>query len=102
MENAVRERQVDFVICNSGLYVDYAAKYAIRAITTSERSFGAHSSSLFGGAVVVQAENSEIKTFADLRGKRLAAVDPTSFGGCSLRSGSSSARGSIRRWISRV
>jgi signal transduction histidine kinase/CheY-like chemotaxis protein len=81
IEKAVRERRIDFVIGNSGLYVDYAAKYAIRAISTSERSFGPHSSSLFGGAVLVQTENEQIKTFADLRSKRLAAVDPTSFGG---------------------
>lgn len=81
IEKAVRERRVDFVICNSGLYVDYAAKYAIRAISTSERSFGPHATSLFGGVVVVPAKNKEIQTFTDLRGKRLAAVDPTSFGG---------------------
>ncbi len=81
IENAIRKRQVDFIICNSGLYADYATKYAIRAISTSERAFGPHSSSLFGGVVIVRAENEEIKTFADFRGKRLAAVDPTSFGG---------------------
>ena len=81
IEAAVRDHKVDFVICNSGLYADYSSKYAIRAITTSERSFGAHSSSLFGGVVIVRADRDDVKKFSDLRGKRLAAVDPTSFGG---------------------
>jgi two-component system, sensor histidine kinase and response regulator len=81
IEGAVRERSVDFVICNSGLYADYATKYAIRAIATSERSFGAHASALFGGVIIVRAEREDIKTFSDLRGKKVAAVDPTSFGG---------------------
>jgi two-component system, sensor histidine kinase and response regulator len=81
IENAVRERKVDFVICNSGLYADYVSKYAIRAIATSERSFGSHSSSLFGGVVIVREDRQDLKQFADLKGKKVAAVDPTSFGG---------------------
>lgn len=81
IEHAVRDRKVDFVICNSGLYADYVSKYAIRAIATSERSFGSHSSSLFGGVVIVRDDRQDLKQFVDLKGKKVAAVDPTSFGG---------------------
>ncbi len=78
---AVRSKLVDFVICNSGLYVEFQMLNEASAIATSERGSGELAAGLFGGVVFTRADRADIARFADLKGRTFAAVDPKSFGG---------------------
>jgi len=81
IEPAVKAAQVDFLVCNSGMYADFDIKYAVHAIATSEQNWAGKRSSLFGGVVFVRSDRNDISGMEDLRGKTVVAVDPKSFGG---------------------
>ncbi len=81
IEAAVRDRNVDFVVCNPAIYIDLDAKFSIRTVATGVRWQGNMETQLLGGVVITKADRDDITTFKDLKGKRIAAVDPKAFGG---------------------
>lgn len=78
---AVGQGRVDFLLANSSIYVEMEAAHGISRIATIKIPGVGGAYSLFAGVVFCRADRADIQTFADLRGKRLMAVDPQSFGG---------------------
>jgi two-component system sensor histidine kinase TtrS len=78
----VKNRLVDFVIVNSGIYVDLAVRYGARRILTLVNELSSnHRISKFGSVIFTLAENHDIQDLNDLKNHRVAAVHPTSLGG---------------------
>lgn len=79
---AVRQGRIDFVLTNSSYYVELESLYGVSAIATLKNRFdGGPGFSNFGGVLFTRADRQDIRSLADLKRKRFAAVDPSSFGG---------------------
>jgi phosphonate transport system substrate-binding protein len=69
---------IDLTFSNPFIYVKIADRYGARAFARIVEPLGQEN---FRGQIICRADNPNIKTLADLKGKRLIAVDPTSAGG---------------------
>jgi phosphonate transport system substrate-binding protein len=69
---------IDITFSNPFIYVKIAERYGARAFARVVEAGGKEN---FRGEIICRADNPQIKTLADLKGKRLIAVDPTSAGG---------------------
>ncbi|MBM4274902.1 MAG: phosphate/phosphite/phosphonate ABC transporter substrate-binding protein [Deltaproteobacteria bacterium] len=69
---------IDITFSNPFIYVKIAERYGARAFARIVEAVGREN---FRGQIVCRADNRSLKTIADLKGKRLIAVDPTSAGG---------------------
>jgi phosphonate transport system substrate-binding protein len=69
---------IDLTFSNPFIYVKIADRYGARAFARIVEPQGQEN---FRGQIICRADNPRIKTLADLKGKRLIAVDPTSAGG---------------------
>ncbi len=76
--NMVGRGLIDITFSNPFIYVKIADRYGARAFARVVEPGGQEN---FRGQIIVRADNQEIQTLADLKGKRLIAVDPTSAGG---------------------
>ncbi len=78
----VKSKQIDFLITNPGHFVVLAADQPLSALATRERFVpGEPAGVLTFGTVIFTRKASGIRTFGDLKGKRIAAVSPDAFGG---------------------
>lgn len=78
----VRNRMVDFVIVNPGIYVDLSVKYGVRRILTLINNTSTDTGiTKFGSVIFTLNDNDRIRALADIREQRLAAVHQTSLGG---------------------
>lgn len=81
MIQAVKDKQVDFVVANPALYVDLQVNYgAIRTATLVNNAEG-WASERFGSVIFTRADRDDIRRLSDLKGKSFAAVDEQSLGG---------------------
>ena len=78
---AVENNSIDFVIANSGMYVDFEADYGVNRIATLKNLRLGNSYNIFGGVILVKADRQDIETLKDLKGKTFMAVNKTSLGG---------------------
>ncbi|KDE39002.1 diguanylate cyclase/phosphodiesterase (GGDEF & EAL domains) with PAS/PAC sensor(s) [Nitrincola lacisaponensis] len=79
---AIRQRNVDFIIANSSIFVYLEKLYGANAIATLyTRTPDGIAVNHFGGVIFSRVDNSQLRQLNDLKGKRVAAVDETSFGG---------------------
>ena len=79
---ATRQRKVDFIIANSSFFVTLEKLYGASAIATFyTRNADAVAVSKFGGVIFTRVDRADIRLLNDLKDKRIAAVDPSSFGG---------------------
>lgn len=69
---------IDLTFSNPFIYVKIADLYGARAFARIVEPLGQKN---FRGQIICRADDPNIKTLADLKGKRLIAVDPTSAGG---------------------
>lgn len=69
---------IDITFSNPYIYVKIADRYGARAFARIVEAKGKEN---FRGEIICRADNTQIKTLADIKGKRLIAVDPTSAGG---------------------
>ncbi len=76
--NMVGRGLIDFTFSNPFIYVKIADRYGARAFARIVEAVGKEN---FRGQIICRADHPHIKTLADLKGKRLIAVDPTSAGG---------------------
>ena len=76
--NMVERGLIDISFSNPFIYVKIADNYGARAFA---RIVEAKGKEKFRGQIICRADNARIKTLADIKGKRLIAVDPTSAGG---------------------
>jgi PAS domain S-box-containing protein len=78
---AVRNKSIDFLICNPAIYVDLEVRCGVTRTMTLRNLIGTQIVSEFGGVVFCRADRSDIQGLRDARGQRLAATGQTSFGG---------------------
>ena len=76
--NMVGRGLIDLTFSNPYIYVKIADRFGARAFARIVEPLGQEN---FRGQIICRADNPNIKTLADLKGKRLIAVDPTSAGG---------------------
>ena len=81
LREAVRNERLDFILTNPSLYVSLAAEFGVRRLATVELPESLAPEKSIGSTVVVRADRRDIKSLADLRRKRIAAVAPDAFGG---------------------
>jgi two-component system sensor histidine kinase TtrS len=81
LEAAVATREVDFVITNPGHYVTLEARHGVTRVATRTAATADDPAHAVGSAVIVPAARGELRSLADLKGRRLAAVSPEAFGG---------------------
>ncbi len=81
VEAAVGQGKVDFILTNPGIFVSLAARNWVVPLATMNNVIGDESYSQYGGVIFTRSDNDSIQTLADLRGKRVAAVNEASFGG---------------------
>jgi two-component system sensor histidine kinase TtrS len=77
---AVETGEIDFVLTNTGNYVDLEARQGISRIATLRTPTG----SVFGAVIFARADRADIKTLKDLKGKSFMAVQPEGFGGLQM------------------
>jgi phosphonate transport system substrate-binding protein len=76
--NMVGRGLIDITFSNPFIYVKIADLYGARAFARIVEAKGKEN---FRGQIICRADDTQIKTLEDIRGKRLIAVDPTSAGG---------------------
>ncbi|HZV55526.1 MAG TPA: PhnD/SsuA/transferrin family substrate-binding protein [Rhodocyclaceae bacterium] len=81
LSDAVRKREVDFVLTNSTQYVSLAAELGIRRIATVMLPEAVSPEQALGSTVVTLAGPKALTELSDLRGKRIAAAADDAFGG---------------------
>lgn len=81
IDDAVIAGDVDFILVNSGIYVQLERKYNVSRIATLKNRVGSEALSIFGGVIFTRSDRNDINTIEDIKGKRLSAVDETSLGG---------------------
>jgi two-component system sensor histidine kinase TtrS len=81
VEPAVARGQVDFVLTNSGMYVDLEVRQGVSRIATLNNRHADHTYNTFGGVMFTRAARTDLRRLEDLRGQRLSAVDRSSLGG---------------------
>ena len=78
---AVEAGKVDFFLVNSSMFVTAKVKYGATAIATMVNSRQGQPLKSFGGVILTAADNDDIESMADLKGKTFMAVKDSSFGG---------------------
>jgi two-component system, LuxR family, sensor histidine kinase TtrS len=77
---ALEAGEVDFVITNPGHYV-MLEEAGITRIATQVSAVQRDPAHVVGSTVIVRSNRQDLRSLADLRGKKLAAVSPDAFGG---------------------
>jgi len=81
MNQAVKTDRLDFILTNTGNYVNLEASYGITRIATLKNMRQENSYTSFGAVIFVRADRDDIMTLSDLKGKSFAAVSKKAFGG---------------------
>lgn len=80
IEPALANRQIHFLIANSGYYASMQEKYNLKALSTMVNRRQNVALEKFGGVIFVR-NDSKINELEDIRGKRFMCVKYSSFGG---------------------
>jgi len=78
-QGAMKARSLDFVITNPEHYIVLEHEYGASRAATLVKSEGGVIVNRFGGVIFASAGRNDIATLSDLKGKRVAAIDKTSF-----------------------
>lgn len=81
IEDAIKFQQIDFLISNTGNYVQLENQYGISRIATLINRRLNKESNLFGAVIFTRSDRYDINALEDLRGKTFAGVDKNAFGG---------------------
>lgn len=81
---AVEKGEVDFIIANSGIYVEMEYLYGANRIATLISLRNGQPYTVFGGVIIARADRTDIKDMTSLKGKSFYAIDETSLGGWQL------------------
>ncbi|MFW2439611.1 MAG: PhnD/SsuA/transferrin family substrate-binding protein [Arenicellales bacterium] len=81
MWEAVEKDELDFILTNTGNYVDLEANFDITRVATLKNMRNGKPYTSFGAVIFVRADRQDIKRLADLNGKSFAAVSKEAFGG---------------------
>lgn len=79
---AAENESVNFILTNPSIYVELDVRFkAMRIATLNNLGPLGNPCSVFGGVILFRKDRIAEPTWNDLRKKRIAAVDPASFGG---------------------
>ncbi|GMR07068.1 MAG: hypothetical protein BMS9Abin26_0070 [Gammaproteobacteria bacterium] len=81
MQRAVDLARVDFVITNTGNYVDLESQYGISRILTLKNRRQGKPYTEFGAVIFTRADQENIQNLRDLKGRSFMAVSRDAFGG---------------------
>ncbi|SJZ92238.1 sensor histidine kinase [Consotaella salsifontis] len=81
IRKAVAEGSVDFILTNTGNYVELEAAFGVSRIATLHSLRSGESGGAVGSVIVTRRDEKDITTLADLRGRSVIAVDAEAFGG---------------------
>ena len=81
LTRAVRQREVQLVITNSGHYTEMEMEGGVSRIATLVRTGPTGPLDQFGGVAIARADRTRLQRYADLKGLRVMAPDKSSFGG---------------------
>ena len=93
VEPAVAYRRVDFVLVNSGMYVDLEVRQGVSRIATLNNRHGEQSYNTFGGVLFTRIDRTDLATIESLRDQRFVAVNLHSLGGFQMQWREMQARG---------
>jgi len=79
--DAIESGRIQFTLTNPGNYVSLEAQFGASRIATMQTSERGHTRVRFGAVIVTQADNPDIGSLEDLKGKSFMAVSPVAFGG---------------------
>jgi len=79
--STVERGDVDFVIANSGNYVEMEVRFGVSRIVTLKNLRNGVVCKYFGGVIFTRADRTDIQSIKDLSGKTFLAVDERSLGG---------------------
>jgi phosphate/phosphite/phosphonate ABC transporter binding protein len=81
VRQAVKDRTIDFLITNSGYYVELEQEFGVSRIATMKNLLNHTPSTLFGGVIFTRSDRTDINELRDIIGKSFWAVDRESLGG---------------------
>jgi len=81
IDPAVATGDIDFLLVNSGIYVNMEVKHRISRIVTLNNRISDLPLNVFGGVIFSRKSRHDLRSLRDLRGKNLMAVDEISLGG---------------------
>lgn len=81
MRDAVSNGRADFIVTNPGMYVEFEAKYDVKRVATLVNVRKGKRLTAFGVVLFKRADRNDIRDIKDIKGKRLAAVEESSWGG---------------------
>lgn len=80
MREAVANGRADFIVTNPGMYVEFEAKYDVKRVATLVNVRMGKRLTAFGVVLFRRADRNDINSIKDIKGKRLAAVEESSWG----------------------
>ena len=81
LEQLVRNKEVDFVLVNPGMYVELEWVYGVRRIATLKNLRLGKSYTKFGAVIFRHRDRQDIQKLGDLRHRKFMAVNDIAFGG---------------------
>ena len=78
---AIENKEVDFFLVNSSMFVTAQVKYGAKAVATMVNSRQGEALKSFGGVILTYVDRDDINSAADIKGKNFMAVKESSFGG---------------------
>ena len=81
LSQAVANKQIDFLLTNTGHYVELEVFYGVSRIATVKNDIDGDISTSFGAVIFTRADRGDINSLQDLKGKRFMGVKRTGFGG---------------------
>ncbi len=79
--DAIKSGRIQFTLTNPGNYVSLEARFGASRIATMQTREQKQTRVRFGAVIITQADNPDIRSLRDLRGKSFMAVSPVAFGG---------------------
>jgi len=77
----VRNESIDFVVTNTGNYIELSHLYGVSRIATLVNSKNQATTDNFGAVIFTRANRNDINSLKDINGKTLYAVNDSGFGG---------------------
>jgi len=81
VKTAVAAKKIDFLIANPGIFAEMELEHKLEPIATQLNNINGDNYSSFSSVIFTRADNPDIRSLQDIRGKSVMAVAPNSFGG---------------------
>lgn len=86
LDQAIDKRNIDILICNAAEYVFYKSRLGtLSPMVSIIQDYQGQPLQALGGVMVALTSRADLRSIEDLRSKRIAIVDPTSFGGFQIQ-----------------